>query len=67
MEPDRRRLLLTHKKTLVTSSLPIITSYNDCTEPGTQAHGFVIAIKDFGCIISFYNNVKGLVPKEELG
>ncbi|RMX61399.1 hypothetical protein pdam_00018294 [Pocillopora damicornis] len=64
--PDRRRLLLTHKKTLIESSLPIITEYSQA-QPGVSCHGFVVAIKDFGCFVLFYNNVKGLVPLRELG
>lgn len=66
MEPDRRRLLLTHKKTLIESSLPLLTDYSDA-RPGVSSHGFIAAIKDFGCIVVFYNNVKGLVPRVELG
>ena len=66
VEPDRRRLLLTHKKTLRESSLPIITDYSEA-QPGVSCHGYVVAIKDFGCIVSFYNNIKGLVPRAELG
>ncbi|XP_022789365.1 protein RRP5 homolog [Stylophora pistillata] len=64
--PDSRRLFLTHKKTLIESSLPIITEYTQA-QPGVSCHGFVVAIKDFGCIVSFYNNIKGLVPRSELG
>ncbi|KAJ7376225.1 hypothetical protein OS493_036048 [Desmophyllum pertusum] len=66
VEPDRRRLLLTHKKTLIESSLPLLTDYSDA-RPGVSSHGFIAAIKDFGCIVVFYNNVKGLVPRVELG
>ena len=66
VEPDRRRLLLTHKKTMVESDLPLITDYSDA-KPGVSTHGFVTAIKDFGCLVTFYNNVKGLVPRTELG
>ena len=66
VEPDRRRLLLTHKKTLVESSLPVITDFSDA-KPGVSSHGFITAIKDFGCFVAFYNNVKGLVPRSELG
>ena len=66
MEPDRRRLLLTHKKSLVNSKESLITSYEDAV-PGMCTHGFVTAVKDFGCLVTFYNNVKGLVPRVELG
>ena len=66
MEPDRRRLLLTHKRTMVESDFPLISSYTDVTA-GVSSHGFITAIKDFGCLVTFYNNVKGLVPRSELG
>ncbi|KAL9983734.1 hypothetical protein ACROYT_G005955 [Oculina patagonica] len=66
VEPGRRRLLLTHKKTLVESALPHITEFSDA-KPGVSSHGFITAIKEFGCLVTFYNNVKGLVPRSELG
>ena len=59
-------MLLTHKKTLVDSSLPVITDYSDAAR-GVSCHGYITAIKDFGCFVAFYNNVKGLVPRSELG
>lgn len=66
IEPDRRRMLLTHKKTLVESSHPLITDFSDA-KPGVSSHGFITTIKDFGCLVTFYNNVKGIVPRTELG
>ena len=48
------------------SSLPVITDYSDAA-PGVSCHGYINAIKDFGCFVVFYNNVKGLVPRSELG
>jgi len=66
VEPERRRLLLTHKKTMVESDLPLITQCSDAS-PGISTHGFITAIKDYGCLVTFYNNVKGLVPRAELG
>nr|XP_033796509.1 protein RRP5 homolog isoform X2 [Geotrypetes seraphini] len=63
--PELKKLILTRKKTLVDSKLPIIASYQD-VEIGMIAHGFIACIKDFGCIVQFYNEVRGLVPKYEL-
>eukprot|EP00058_Branchiostoma_floridae_P028374 XP_002613865.1 hypothetical protein BRAFLDRAFT_119888 [Branchiostoma floridae] len=60
-----RQLALTHKRTLLTSKLPIMASYQ-AAKPGTWAHGFVLSVQDFGCIVMFYNNVKGLLPKREM-
>lgn len=60
-----RRVIVTAKKTLVTSSLPLITSFENIKN-GQFSHGFIITIKSFGCIVGFYNNVKGIVPLHEL-
>ncbi|OXB82387.1 UNVERIFIED_CONTAM: hypothetical protein H355_009312, partial [Colinus virginianus] len=63
--PAEKKLFLTLKKTLVQSKLPILSSYEDA-EPGLITHGFVVCAREFGCIVKFYNDVKGLVPKNEL-
>ena len=60
-----KKVQLTHKKTMVKTDLAVIASYKDAT-PGTQAHGFVTAAKDFGLLVTFYNNVHGLVPADAL-
>uniref|UniRef100_A0A1A7XIX3 Protein RRP5 homolog n=1 Tax=Iconisemion striatum TaxID=60296 RepID=A0A1A7XIX3_9TELE len=66
VDAESRRMFLTRKKTLVESSLPLFLSYSDA-RPGRVSHGYIVCIKDFGCIVRFYNNVKGLVPLGELG
>ncbi|XP_029949686.1 protein RRP5 homolog isoform X2 [Salarias fasciatus] len=65
VEPENKKLYLTRKKALLESSLPLFLSYADA-RPGRVSHGFIVCIKDFGCIVRFYNNVKGLVPLREL-
>uniref|UniRef100_A0A3B5LZ77 Protein RRP5 homolog n=1 Tax=Xiphophorus couchianus TaxID=32473 RepID=A0A3B5LZ77_9TELE len=65
VDVDNRKLCLTRKKALVESTLPLFLSYNDA-RPGRVSHGFIVSIKNFGCIVRFYGNVKGLVPLEEL-
>ena len=67
MDAGKKRLLLTHKKTLVESSLPLdlLSDYEDATPGGTH-HGVVIAVKEFGCLVQFFNNVRGIVRKPEL-
>uniref|UniRef100_A0A3Q4N724 Programmed cell death 11 n=1 Tax=Neolamprologus brichardi TaxID=32507 RepID=A0A3Q4N724_NEOBR len=65
VEAENKKLYLTRKKTLVESSLPLFLSYND-TRPGRVSHGYIVSVKDFGCIVRFYNGVKGLVPLSEL-
>ncbi|XP_074238910.1 protein RRP5 homolog isoform X3 [Saimiri boliviensis] len=64
-DPEAKKLMMTLKKTLVESKLPAITCYADA-KPGLQTHGFIIRVKDYGCIVKFYSDVQGLVPKHEL-
>ncbi|XP_037545618.1 protein RRP5 homolog [Nematolebias whitei] len=65
VDVENKKLYLSRKKTLVESTLPLFLSYSDA-RPGRVSHGFIVCIKDFGCIVRFYNNVKGLVPLREL-
>lgn len=63
--PSGKKLILTLKKNLVQSKLPVLSNYEDA-KPGLITHGFVVCAREFGCIVKFYNDVKGLVPKNEL-
>uniref|UniRef100_A0A8C4IHY3 Protein RRP5 homolog n=1 Tax=Dicentrarchus labrax TaxID=13489 RepID=A0A8C4IHY3_DICLA len=65
VDAENKKLYLTRKKALVESSLPLFLSYTDA-RPGRVSHGYIVCIKDFGCIVRFYNSVKGLVPLSEL-
>ncbi|XP_018520155.1 protein RRP5 homolog isoform X2 [Lates calcarifer] len=65
VDAENKKLYLTRKKALVESSLPLFLSYADA-RPGCVSHGYIVCIKDFGCIVRFYNNVKGLVPLNQL-
>ncbi|XP_037329147.2 protein RRP5 homolog [Pungitius pungitius] len=65
VDADKKNLYLTRKKALVESALPLFLSYTDA-RPGLVSHGYIVCIKDFGCIVRFYNDVKGLVPLKEL-
>ncbi|XP_070608916.1 protein RRP5 homolog isoform X2 [Erythrolamprus reginae] len=64
--PETKKLVLTLKRTLVNSKLPVLDSFEDA-KPGLITHGFVACVKDFGCIVKFYNDVRGIVPTNELG
>ncbi|XP_067297092.1 protein RRP5 homolog [Pseudorasbora parva] len=65
MDVHHKRLILTRKKALVESTLPLFQSYSDA-RVGLISHGFIVCMKDFGCIVRFYGDVKGLVPVTEL-
>lgn len=62
---ETKRVTLTRKKTLVGSKLAIVTSYAEAV-PGLVAHGYIVCVKPFGCIVCFYGDVRGLVPRQEL-
>uniref|UniRef100_A0A4W5L588 Protein RRP5 homolog n=1 Tax=Hucho hucho TaxID=62062 RepID=A0A4W5L588_9TELE len=65
VDPQEKKLTLTRKRALVDSSLPLFLTYEDARR-GRVSHGFVVCVKDFGCIVRFYGKVKGLVPPNEL-
>ncbi|XP_069609798.1 protein RRP5 homolog [Ranitomeya imitator] len=65
VDPAAKKLILTRKKILINSKLPIITTYHDAT-PGLVTHGFIRSVRSCGCIVRFYNNVQGLAPIMEL-
>ena len=65
VQRERRRLLLTHKKSLVKSDHPPLCSVTDAVE-GSVYSGFVVAIKHYGLIVAFYGGLKGLLHRSEL-
>ncbi|KAJ8001870.1 hypothetical protein DPEC_G00173890 [Dallia pectoralis] len=65
VDPQKKRLILTRKRALMDSTLPLFRAYEDARR-GRISHGFIISIKDFGCFVKFYGEVNGLVPRSEL-
>ncbi|XP_075697203.1 protein RRP5 homolog isoform X1 [Rhinoderma darwinii] len=63
--PSARKLILTRKKIMINSKLPILRTYHDAT-PGLITHGFIWSVKHCGCVIKFYNDVQGLALVHEL-
>ncbi|KAK3510814.1 hypothetical protein QTP70_022728 [Hemibagrus guttatus] len=62
---QNKKLTLSRKKALMETSLPLFLTYMDA-HVGLVSHGFIVCIKDFGCIVRFFSEVKGLVPTSEL-
>jgi len=60
VDQKTKRVRVTHKKSLVKSKLPTIQDYSPA--PNLVTHGFVSDIKDYGVMVTFLNNVYGLVP-----
>lgn len=63
--PEKRRIRLTLKKTLVNSDLPILSSYEDAT-PGVQSVGTLINIIPQGAVVQFYAGLCGFLPVSEM-
>ncbi|XP_060716290.1 protein RRP5 homolog [Tachysurus vachellii] len=65
VDPQNKKITLSRKKALMESPLPVFLTYRDA-RVGLVSHGFIVCIKDFGCIVRFLGEVKGLVPTSEL-
>ena len=61
----KKKVFLTHKRSLLRSKLPKLRSYEEA-EVNMLAHGFITKIEKYGIIITFYDNVHGLVPTNVL-
>ncbi|KAI0801037.1 hypothetical protein C8Q74DRAFT_1239986 [Fomes fomentarius] len=64
VDPERKRVALTAKKTLVESNLPIISQLSDA-QVGVVTHAVVFKVSDKSLQVEFYNNVKAIVPARE--
>lgn len=65
VNPERSRVLLTLKKSLLESTLPILASFDDA-RVGMVTHGVVQRIEERFIIVEYYGGVRGLVPLNEL-
>ncbi|SCZ99428.1 BZ3500_MvSof-1268-A1-R1_Chr7-2g09528 [Microbotryum saponariae] len=63
-DADRNRVVLTLKRQLVASELPMIKSYDDA-QIGQLTHGTVTRILDKAVIIEFFGGVRALIPATE--
>ncbi|XP_065187378.1 protein RRP5 homolog isoform X2 [Sycon ciliatum] len=63
--PARRRLLLTAKKTMVRSELPVLSKISEALV-GSNYTGFVAGIRHYGLIVAFYGGTTGLLHRTEL-
>ncbi|OSC99437.1 hypothetical protein PYCCODRAFT_1438226 [Trametes coccinea BRFM310] len=64
VDPERKRIALTAKKTLVESSLPIIAQLSDA-QIGVVTHAVVFKVSEKSLQVEFYNNLKASVPARE--
>ncbi|KAH9937237.1 U3 snoRNP-associated protein Rrp5 [Fomitopsis serialis] len=64
VDPERSRIVLTAKKTLLDSPLPIVSRIEDAKE-GLITHAVVFKVSDKSVQVEFYNNLKAVVPARE--
>jgi rRNA biogenesis protein RRP5 len=60
-----KKVVLTAKKSLVTSTLPALSAYEQAAK-GMIVNGYVTNAKDYGCTVEFYGGVHGLIPITDL-
>jgi len=65
VDPERKRVSLTAKKTLVDSTLPVVSSIEDA-KVGTVVHAVVFKVLAKSLMVEFFNNVKAVVPIKEV-
>jgi len=66
VDASRQRLILTMKKSLINTKLPIICSYNDL-QTNLITIGVIVSIQDYGLLVKLFGDLCGLVPKSEIG
>ncbi|KAH7320432.1 hypothetical protein B0J17DRAFT_685683, partial [Rhizoctonia solani] len=65
VNPERSRILLTLKKSLLESTLPILATFDDA-KVGMVTPGVVQRIEERFVILEYYGGVRALVPLNEL-
>jgi hypothetical protein len=64
VNPERKRVILTAKKTLVESDLPVISHIDDVAT-GMVTHGVIVKTLEKSAVVEFCNNIRAIVPARE--
>ncbi|KAL6310100.1 U3 snoRNP-associated protein Rrp5 [Sparassis latifolia] len=64
VDPERKRVVLTAKKTLLDSTLPIVSTPEDL-KIGLVTHAVVFKVSERSLQVEFYNHMKAVVPARE--
>lgn len=65
VDAERKRVILTAKKSLLSKSCVPLASYSTA-QRGQVYQGVIVKVMPNGCLVAFFNNVKGWVPKAHL-
>jgi len=61
---ERKRIALSAKKTLIESSLPVLSKFEDA-KIGVVTHAVVFRVAEKGLQVEFFNGLKAFVPMRE--
>ncbi|KAF1805233.1 hypothetical protein FB192DRAFT_1361755 [Mucor lusitanicus] len=61
----KQKVFLTLKKSLINSEYPIFKDIHEINVDD-QSHGVIVAIKNNGCVVSYYNNLTAFAPGSEM-
>ncbi|KAH0838161.1 hypothetical protein J3R83DRAFT_6412 [Lanmaoa asiatica] len=64
VDPERNRIVLTAKKTLLDTTFPILSSFSDA-KVGLLTHAVIFRVTDKYLMVEFFNNTKAVVPARE--
>lgn len=64
VDPERKRIALSAKKSLIESSLPIVSKFEDA-KIGLVTHAVVFKVTEKGLQVEFFNGLKSFVPIRE--
>ena len=65
VDSSRKRIMLTAKKSIVESDLPLICKADDAV-PGLVTHGVIYKMLEKSLIVEFYSNIRAIVPLREV-
>ena len=60
------RAVVTHKRTLVKSELPVVGTLADAVA-GATTHGVVTGVEAYGVFVQLYGRLRGLAGLQDLG
>ena len=65
VDPERKRISLTAKRTLIGSTMPVLSKMDD-VKTGIVTHAVVFKVSPAKLMVEFYNNLKAIVPAKEM-
>ena len=66
VDTERNRIVLTAKKTLLDSDLPVISKAEDVKQ-GMLTYGVISRVYEKHLMVEFYNHMKAAIPQREIG